>query len=486
MTLMNSKKITDITRQVSCQVLSDKYSLNLYSVDASSYLVKPLAAVIPKNEQEIISILKYASKNNISITVRGAGTGLVGSALGKGIILDLKNFDKVRTSQNRAEVGAGVFKGNLDSELEKRGRFFAPNPSIGPYCTIGGMVATNASGSRSLKYGSTIDNLLGVRIITANGHIVELPSKSKFSRTIFGMIKTNLQKKFPQVSKNSCGYRLDAIKTISDLHRIIAASEGTLGIITSVKLKTFPIPAKRMLIVLSYDTIKQAALDATKIVKLKPSALELVDKNITKHIRTGLTKSPNCLLFVEFDDNLDKCKKNLLEIISKGKIVKMLTSNSEIKKWWDFRNSALSYSLRSITTKESIPTIIEDATVPVEKLVILVEIIEKISEKYNMRFVLYGHAGNGNLHIRPILEGKNKKRIRSIAKEFFSQVIATGGSITGEHGDGLARSEFVKLQYGKEVYSVFKKIKNKFDPKNILNPDKIITSKHTMTKNLKI
>ena len=156
---MNSKKVADITRLVSCQVLSDKHDLNLYSVDASSYIVKPLVVVIPENEQEIVSILKYASRNKISVTVRGAGTGLVGSALGKGIILDLKNFDKMRIGQNHAEVGAGVFKGKLDCELEKRGRFFAPNPSIGPHCTIGGMVATNASGSHSLKYGSTIDNL---------------------------------------------------------------------------------------------------------------------------------------------------------------------------------------------------------------------------------------------------------------------------------------------------------------------------------------
>lgn len=483
---MDSKKIADITRVVGCQVLSDKHDLNLYSVDASSYIVKPLVVVVPKNEQDIIAIVNYASKHNISITVRGAGTGLVGSALGKGIILDLKNFDKIRQNQDRVEVGAGVFKGNLDNELEKSGRFFAPNPSIGPHCTMGGMVATNASGSRSLKYGSTIDNLLGVRIITANGQIVDLPSQSKFSRTIFKMIKTNLQKKFPRVSKNSCGYRLDAIKKISDLHKIIAASEGTLGIITSIKLKTLPIPTKRMLIVLSYDTIRQAALVTPKIVKLKPSALELVDNNITKHIRTRLTKIPNCLLFVEFDDNLDRCKKNLLEIIPKEKILKLIIRDSEIKKWWDFRNSALSYSLRSITTKESIPTIIEDATVPVGKLEILIDIIEKISKKYNMKFVLYGHAGNGNLHVRPILEDKNKKRIRRIAKEFFSQVIAIGGSITGEHGDGLARSEFVRMQYDEAVYSVFKKIKNKFDPKNILNPDKIITSKHTMTKNLRI
>jgi FAD/FMN-containing dehydrogenase len=483
---MDSKKVTGIARVVNCQVLSDKQSLNLYSVDASSYIVKPLVVVIPENEQDIISVLKYASKNKIPVTARGAGTGLVGSALGKGIILDLKNFDKIRIERNHVEVGAGVYKGKLDSELEKKDRFFAPNPSIGPYCTIGGMVATNASGSHSLKYGSTIDNLLAVTIITANGNVIRLPSDSKFSRTIFGIIKSDLQKKFPRVSKNSCGYRLDAIKTISDMHKIMAASEGTLGIITSVKLKTLPIPAKRMLVILSYKTIKQAASDSSKIVKLKPSALEMVDKNITKHIKSRLTKNSSCLLFIEFDDDLNKCRKNLRDIISNARIVKTSYIDSEIRKWWDFRNSALSYSLRSIMTKESMPTIMEDATVPVGKLSILVDIIEKISRKYKMKFVLYGHAGNGNLHIRPILKDKNKKRIKNIAKEFFSQVISTGGSITGEHGDGLARSEFVKLQYGKEAYYIFKKIKNKFDPKNILNPDKIITSKQSMTKNLKI
>jgi len=483
---MNSKKVADITRLVSCQVLSDKSNLNFYSVDASSYIIKPSVVAIPENEQEIISILKYASRNRISVTVRGAGTGLVGSALGKDIILDLKNFNKIKIRQNQVEVGAGVFKGKLDFELAKRGRFFAPNPSIGPYCTIGGMVATNASGSHSLKYGSTIDNLLGIRIITANGDVIELPSNSKFSRIIFGIIKKDLQKKFPRVSKNSCGYRLDAIKTIYDLHKIIAASEGTLGIITSVKIKTLPLPVKQMLVILNYKSIKQAALDSAKIVKLKPSALEIVDKNVTKHIKTRLTKNSNCLLFVEFDCNLNKCKKNLSEIISKEQIVKILTDDSEIRKWWGFRNSALSYSLRSITTKESMPTMIEDATVPVGKLVTLVDIIEKISKKYKMKVVLYGHAGNGNLHIRPILKNKNKKRMRDIAKEFFSQVIAMGGCISGEHGDGLARSEFVKSQYDKDVYSAFRKIKNRFDPKNILNPGKIITSKHTMTENLKI
>ncbi len=475
----------EIQKMISGQVLWDKQSRNLYSVDASSYLVKPLVVVFPKNEDEVISIVKYATKNRIPVTPRGAGTGLVGSALGNGIILDLRHFDKIRVGPNYVEAASGVFKGNLDYALEKVGRFFGPNPSIGSYCTVGGMVATNASGSHSLKYGSTIDNLLGVKIVTSKGKIVQLPSNSQFTKSIFKVIKSDVQKKFPRVSKNSCGYRLDAIKKKSDLQKIIAGSEGTLGIIISAKLKTLPSPKKIMLIVLAYKTIRQAAIDSAKIVKLKPSALEIVDHNIIKHLKTKLTKNARCLLFVEFDSDTIKCKKNL-KIITNAKIVKTLTKNDEVKKWWSFRNSALSYSLRSINPNESMPTVIEDATVPVKKLVYLVDIINKVSKKYRIRFVLYGHAGNGNLHIRPILHCKNKKLIKKIANEFFRQVIKIGGCITGEHGDGLARSEFVKIQYEKSVYSVFEKIKTHFDPHNILNPGKIISKKSTIITNLKI
>lgn len=484
---MKPQKIgLEIQKMISGQVLWDKQSRDLYSVDASSYLVKPQVVVLPKNEQEVIAILKYAARNRISVTPRGAGTGLVGSALGNGIILDLRHFDKIRVGPNYVEAGSGVFKGNLDYALEKIGRFFGPNPSIGPYCTVGGMVATNASGSHSLKYGSTIDNLLDVKIITSQGKIVQFPSDSQFARNIFKVISSDVQRKFPRVSKNSCGYRLDAIKKKSDLQKIIAGSEGTLGIIISAKLRTLPSPKKIMLMILVYKTISHAAIDSAKIVKLKPSALEIVDHNIIKHLKAELTKNAKCLLFVEFDSNTIKAKKSLQKIITNAKIVKTLTKKDEVKKWWGFRNSALSYSLRSITPNESMPTVIEDATVPVEKLVFLVDIINKVSKKYRIRFVLYGHAGNGNLHIRPILRCKNKKLIKKIANEFFSQVIKMGGCITGEHGDGLARSEFVKMQYEKSVYSAFEKIKNHFDPQNILNPGKIITKKSSIITNLKI
>ena len=484
---MRAEKIgSEIQRIVKCHVLWDKYSRNFYSVDSSSYLVKPLIIVFPRNENEIIKIIRFASKKNIPITPRGAGTGLVGSALGSGIILDLKYFDKIKTYPNYVQVGSGVLRGNLDKKLEEDGKFFGPDPSVGPYCTIGGMIATNASGSHSLKYGSVIDNLIGIRIVTSSGKAVNLPSKSQFGNKILKMINHNIQKKFPRVSKNSCGYRLDKITKKTDLQKIIAGSEGTLAIITSAKIKILPLPKKKILIIISYRNLEQAVIDAAKIVKLAPSAVELIDKNIIAHIKLNFPANTECMLFVEFDSDIEKSRDNLNKIITGAKIIKILTKKDEVKKWWSIRNSALGFSLRNVTPNQSLPTLIEDATVSVEKLVLLVGIIKEISKKYKLDTITYGHAGNGNLHIRPIIRSKNKKLMKKIAAEFFSKVIEIGGSITGEHGDGLARSEFVKLQYGNDVYSVFKRIKQEFDPNNILNPDKIITSKSTITKNLRI
>lgn len=472
-----------IQKVVKGEVFWDKQYRDIYSVDASSYRIKPRVIVYPKDEYDVIAIVKFASKNNIAIIARGAGTGLVGSALGNGIILDMRYFDKIKVYSDGVVVESGVFKGQLDRILEENGKFFGPNPSVGPYCTMGGMIATNASGSHSLKYGSVIDNLLEVRCVTSHGKIIKLPSDAKISK-LRDLIKLNVKEKFPSVSKNSCGYRIDQVTSKSNLQKIIAGSEGTLGIILSAKLKTFPIRKKTTLSILSYKTIKHAVSDVVKIVRLKPSALELVDHNIAKNIDAGLARDAACLLFVEFDEGARK-NTNHLKNIADGKIIKTLTKNHEIKKWWNFRNTALSYSLRSINPKQSMPTIIEDAVVPVESLGLLVDIIREISKKYKLRFVLYGHAGNGNLHIRPILKHKDKKIMKKIAGEYFSKIIGIGGSITGEHGDGFARSEFVRLQYGNNVYSVFKKIKKKFDPKNILNPGKIITCKTTIIKNLK-
>ncbi|MDE1829573.1 MAG: FAD-binding oxidoreductase [Thaumarchaeota archaeon] len=459
--------------KVTCKVAWDNYTLNFYSVDSSTYTSIPAAVAYPRNEKDIIKILKFASQNKIPVTPRGAGTGLVGSSLGRGIILDMRNFNNIKVGRGYVQAGSGVFKGELDKALKKHGRFLGPNPSIGPFCTVGGMIGTNASGSHSIKYGSTVDNLISVQIVTARGNLVSLPQKRCVARKVLRVINSETRKHFPQVSKNSCGYRIDKVISWSDVQKIVAGSEGTLGIITYATLKTNLIPRKIVLMITSYKTLKEAAYDVTKILTLGPSAVEMIDYHISQRIKTRLPLGTKCLLFVEFDDNISKKINSCRRIIS-GKILITTTKPEDIFKWWTHRNTALSHTLQSISKDEVIFSSMEDAAVPVKRLPLLLDLIEHLTSRYPIRVITYGHAGNGNLHTRPILKRKDKRLMRKITLEFFSGVISIGGTITGEHGDGLARSEFVKMQYGKKTYAVFKKLKRLFDPDNILNPGKIV------------
>lgn len=458
------------------KVLLDKQTLDSYSVDSSLYQIRPRLVVIPKTVQDIVKTMLFANKTGLSVTARGGGTGLVGGALNNGIIVDLKSFEKVKVFQNYVEVEAGVHKGKLDQILEKHGKFIGPNPSVGPYCTIGGMIGTNASGSRSLKYGSMIDNLLEITMVTAAGKILKLPSKTKLAQSVVMLAGLVDKHSYPQVSKNSCGYRLDAITGITDTQKIMAASEGTLGIVVSAKLRIFDMPKKRILVILGYDSAKKAACDCQKIVKLGPSALEFVDHNTMQNIRAKFTPAIKCLLYIEFDSNIGKSISMLTKMIS-GKMLYKLNNKKSIAKWWAFRNSALYFSFKNLLSSQSIPHIIEDATVPLHRLADLMLLAEKIRRKYGVKLIMYGHAGNGNIHIRLASKYKSARIVNAMAKEFFTQVITMKGTITGEHGDGIARTKFVRLQYGSKTYALFSSLKNEFDPQNLLNPKKIVTSR---------
>ncbi|MEO9309894.1 MAG: FAD-binding oxidoreductase [Nitrososphaera sp.] len=466
-------ELQKLRNSIDGQVFTEEEILNYYSVDSSFYQVRPKVVVVPNNTADIIKTMRFATKNKISVTPRGAGTGLVGSALNDGIIVDMKNFDKIKIGKNFVVVGAGTTKGKLDQELAKHKKFLGPNPSVGPYCTIGGMIATNASGSRSIKYGSMIDNLLEVTIVTGKGKTVKLPSKSHIADSVLRLAKSIDKNRFPQVSKNSCGYRLDAVSNYNDSHKVISASEGTLGIIVSAKLRIFRLPQSRTLLVLGYHSIKEAINDCVNLVKLSPSALEFVDYSIMKNFKTKFPKRINCLLFVEFDSQIHN-SIYALKAISAGKILRKLDDSKSIAKWWNFRNSALYFSLKNLLAGQSSPHIIEDAAVPIEKLQELILAAQKLPKMFGTKLVMYGHAGNGNIHIRLAMQKKNRATINKVAKVFFSRVIQLGGTITGEHGDGIARTNYVRLQYGTNNYKTFTKLKKHFDPKLILNPNKII------------
>ena len=471
---MNLSQLQTLQKSIKGAITCNDEILNYYSVDSSFYQIKPKLVVIPKTVSDITTIVQFAKKNNLTITPRGGGTGLVGSALNDGIILDLKNFDKIKISKNHVDVGGGTYKGKLDMALTKQKKFLGPNPSVGPYCTIGGMIATNASGSHSLKYGSTIDNLLEVTMVLGTGRVVKLPSKTQLANSVLRLARSINKNNFPQVTKNSCGYRLDAVSDRNGSQKIIAASEGTLGIIVSAKLRIFKEPRKKSLLILGFNSIKKIVNDCQNIVLLNPSALEVVDNNTMKNFKTKFPPKIKCLLFVEFDSKIQQNIKKLKKIYT-GKLLHILNDKQSISKWWNYRNSALYYSLKNLLSKESLPHIIEDAAVPLDKLEQLITLTQKIRKKFHAKLVLYGHAGNGNIHIRIASKNNDKSTTRRLGKMFFSQVIQMGGTITGEHGDGLARTDFVKLQYGTKLYSIFTELKREFDPDLILNPNKIVT-----------
>ena len=465
------------------KVLSQKEFKRFYSVDASSYQIIPKIIVVAKNEKDVINTVKIARKFKTSVTVRGAGTSLVGNALNDGIILDMKIFDSIKLSKYFVKVGSGITKGKLDKKLEENKKFFPPNPSIGSFCSIGGMLGNNSSGSRSLKYGSVIDNVLEITFIDGNGKKITLPKDKKIAKKILEFTKQIDKNRFPKVSKNSSGYRIDKVKTINDVHKIILGSEGTLGIILSTKLKIIDKPKNRVLFVIEYKSINDALKNCIKIKDTDPSAIEFVDKTTLVQIKFKFNKKTKCLLFVEYDEKINSNRKKLKLVVS-GKIIQELKNDTEIFQWWKYRDSSLHYSLKSIKSEKRIPHVIEDSAVPLVKLPKLFSVLNKINKKYDTKSIVYGHAGNGNIHIRLISNRKKISMIKNIATQFFEETIKMGGTITAEHGDGLARSEFVKLQYGAINYQIFKEIKKLFDPNNILNPGKIITQKSSIIKNL--
>ena len=472
-----------LLKTIQGEVFSNKAFREFYSVDSSSYKIIPKIIVVPKNEKDVIDTIKIAKKSKMSVTVRGAGTGLVGSALNNGIILDMRNFNSTKIGKNSITVGPGTMKGNLDKKLEQKKKFFPPNPSIGSFCSVGGMLGNNASGSRSLKYGSVIDNVEEITFVDGKGKKITLPKNKKIADKIIKFANNIESKKFPNVTKNSSGYRIDKIKTSKDSHRVIIGSEGTLGIILSAKLKIKSSPKKRILFVIEYKSINNAAKNCIEINNTDPAAIEFVDRTTLNQIKFKFNKKSKCLLFVEYDEKIIPHEIQLKSIVT-GKIVKKLQKKEEINQWWRYRDSSLQYSLKSIKKEKRVPHVIEDAAIPLKDLPKLFSILNKINKKYNTRSIVYGHAGNGNVHVRLISNRQKIGIVKKMAIEYFDEIIKLGGTITAEHGDGLARSEFIRKQYGAKNYQIFKEIKKFFDPENILNPGKIITNKSTVIENL--
>ena len=469
------------------ELLTDDWSRIIYSVDASHYEVMPSAILCPADEYDVQLACKYSHDEKIPLTARGAGTGLLGQSLSDGVILDFaKNMNRViEVGKSHVVVQPGVVKAVLDLELRKKGKFLPPDPASSNYCTVGGMIADNSSGIHCLGYGNTIDFLEEVKTVYADGtfgHSARgnYDQKMHQFREVLLSNLSSIQEGFPHVSKNSCGYRLDAVMGGGDFHpqKVFAASEGTLGIVTQARFRILDIPERRSLLVLGFQDLLAALALVPAILEFAPVALEMMDHTVFAH-GSDQSSGLGCLLFAEFAGNgagperqMDSCRRKTAGTCT---VLEHASDEQSISRIWGARKGALNNIMKLTVGSRKPIGLIEDTVVRPHELVDHATDLLDTYREHKMNYVMYGHVGDGNMHTRPLIDISSKEETRlveQIARKIFSKVVASGGTITGEHGDGIARLPFIELMYGKKITEMFYLVKKLFDPMFALNPGK--------------
>jgi len=463
----------------------------VYSVDSSHYQIMPEMVVFPTDAEDVAELCRYCTSKQLPIGARGSGTGLLGQSLTDGAVLDFtKHMNRIiEIEQDHVIAQPGVVKAVLDRELKKKGKFLPPDPASSNYCSVGGMIANNSSGIHCLGYGNTIDFLLGVSVVYADGS-KGYAEEGRFDKK-FAMLRDllfprfdTIQRRFPTVSKNSCGYRLDSVVQEDKFlpHKILAASEGTLGLLTEAKFRILDLPEHRCLLVLGFSDLLAAVSAAPVILKFSPVALEMIDHTVVSSDRPG--SGYGCILFVEFagnralaDRQLESCAH---EMKSRCSVVEYASDESSLMRIWGARKGALN-SIMKLTVGSRKPFgLIEDTVVQPEDLPDHVGALLKEYSRNKLEYVMYGHVGDGNVHTRPMVDLQSDaqmKMIEGIATRVFKRVVRGGGTITGEHGDGISRLPYIPMVYGRLVMKLFERVKETFDPKYVLNPGKKIISR---------
>ena len=432
-----------------------------YSFDATPlYQQLPEAVIFPENEEQISKIILLANKENFSIVPRGAGTGLSGGSIPveNSIALVMTKWDKILeidSSNLTATVQPGVITGNLQKEVEKLGLFYPPDPGSSNVCTIGGNVANNAGGLRGLKYGVTKNYVMGVEMILPNGDLLKTGGKNV---------------------KDAAGY---------NLKDFIVGSEGTLGIITKVMLRLIPKPKSFSTIIAFFDNMIDCSNAISGIINsfITPAMMEFMDRTtlncVEDYAKLGLPKNSEAVLLLEFDGREDAVREDS-EIVKKifsdnrASIIKTADTILESTNLKAARRSAFSALARVKPT-----TILEDVTVPRTEFPVLIEKVKQAAKDNNVIFGNFGHAGDGNLHPTCLTDERDTSEIDRAHKAFefiFNEAIKLGGTITGEHGTGLAKKDFLENVAGIPGVEMMKKIKSVIDENNILNPGKIFSN----------
>ena len=511
---------SELSRLIASDCFADIFTRVAFSTDASIYQIIPLCIVAPRNADDVAVVVKYAHQNNIPVVARGAGSGLAGESLTSGIMLDMTRFMNkiINTSSDGSTVTcqSGVVLDELNGCLSRFGRKIGPDPSSGNRAVVGGIVANNATGPHSLKYGYIAEYVERVKAVLADGMLVELannfnPSErpgsaiAQISQECLALLSSNasvIQKAQPRAKRNHSGYNIAGIVHGNqiDMAKMLAGSEGTLAVFTEITLRTVDVPQVSAVVQLEFGSLEKMALAVLPIVESGASACELMDGRLIKIARDAFEQYRDILnpvsaasLLVEHTGRTSQeVKEKIEKTISAVGILAFdrvtVFDPAVQKRLWKCRKDAVPLLSRAKGLKQPIP-FIEDVSVDNARLAEYVKGLEEISRKHEVDMTYYGHAGDGELHVRPYLDlssGGDVKKMTDIANEVFSLAWSLGGSISGEHADGLVRAAFIRKQYGNEYYEILRQIKKIFDEKNILNPGKIINDNpDVMTQNLR-
>ncbi|QGZ32222.1 FAD-binding and (Fe-S)-binding domain-containing protein [Stutzerimonas stutzeri] len=507
-----------LRREIAGDVLFDPASRGRYATDASIYQVTPVGVVIPRHQHDLQVALDIARDAKVPLLARGGGTSQCGQTVGDALVVDtsrwLNQIVEFDPQKLTVVVEPGVVLDDLNRWLKPHGLWFPVDVSTSAQCTLGGMAGNNSCGSRSIRYGNMVHNVLGIDALLADGSearfglLHELPEGDRVQRIarevqrIAERERANIREHYPKVLRRVGGYNLDLFDCQNpraydatgqvNLAHLLIGSEGTLGVSRRIRLKLAPLPRQKVLAVVNFPTFYQS-MDLTQhIVTLDPTAVELVDRTMIDLsmenpsfrpvIEKALIGQPEALLLVEFagedvadlHGQLDRLVELMGDLGLPGSVVRM-TETAEQTALWNVRKAGLNIMM-SMKGDGKPVSFIEDCAVPLEHLAEYTAKLTEVFHKHGTEGTWYAHASVGTLHVRPILDMRRDgaQKMRAIAEEASALVRAYKGAFSGEHGDGLCRGEWVAWQFGPQLNAAFKEIKQLFDPENLLNPGKIV------------
>jgi FAD/FMN-containing dehydrogenase/Fe-S oxidoreductase len=511
---------SQLQKHIRGQVLTDTPSRGRYATDASIYQQFPVGVVIPEDAADIETALAVAREHSIPVLPRGGGTSQCGQTTGVALVIDnSKAFRKilqVDPEKATAEVEPGLVLDHLNANLKKHGLWYPVDVSTGGQATIGGMAGNNSCGSRSLAYGNMVHNVLGIDAWLADGQLAQFGNYAQSSGTakqlgdfvkgLANRLQPEIEAMFPKVMRRVAGYNLDVFHPQSELPytndgsvnlaHLLVGSEGTLAYFKSLQLKLSPLPQHKVLSIVNFSSFYRAMDSAQHIVKLGPTAVELVDRTMIdlarhnpsfkKTIESALIDAagptPEAILLVEFSGEahaplLERIAalNELMSDLGLPNTVVSMPDAALQKNLWEVRKAGLNIMM-SLKGDGKPVSFIEDCAVPLEHLAEYTSALTDVFSKYGSRGTWYAHASVGTLHVRPILDMRRDgaQKMRAMAEEASELVRRYKGAYSGEHGDGLCRGEWISWQFGPKITDALREIKHAFDPDNLFNPGKII------------